>query len=150
MDLTKFIQRCPCLLKKGSFSGISMGKHSGWRTSLLIGAPPSGVQHWIPVAFGLVSLKSGVWVMSWSTNCPHCITLWVSSSLGASTSGTTLILTSLAEGRLRSPPPVTELVFPFHTPSLYSGSRIRWKAVLAAKYNTLHFTFYITHYITSP
>ena len=38
-------------------------------------------------------LNKGVWVMSWSTNCPHCITLWVSSSLGASTSGTTLMLT---------------------------------------------------------
>ena len=101
-------------------------------------------------------LKSGVWVMSWSTNCPHCITLWVSSSLGASTSGTTLILTSLAEGRLRSP--VTELVFPFQTPSLYSGSRIRWKAVLAADFKkmlclTLHYItlHYMTlHDITSP
>ena len=28
--------------------------------------------------------------------------------------------------------PVTELTLPFHTPSLYSGSRIRWKAVLEA------------------
>ena len=41
----------------------------------------------------LEHLNKGVWVMSWSTNCPHCITLWVSSSLGASTSGTTLMLT---------------------------------------------------------
>ena len=83
-------------------------------------------------------LNSGVWVMSWSTNWPHCITWWVSSSEGESTSGTTLILTSLAEGRLRSPPPVTELVFPFQTPSLYSGRRIRWKAVLAAEQKTIN------------
>ena len=114
MDLTKFIHLWPCLLKKGSFSGISMGKHSGWRTSLLIGAPPSGVQHWIPVEFSLLSLKSGVWVMSWSTNCPHCITLWVSSSLGASTSGMMLMLTRRAEGRAV---PALE-TFGLQTPSL--------------------------------
>ena len=115
MDLTKFIHLWPCLLKKGSLDGISMGKHSGCLISLLMVADPSWLQHWIPVEFSLLSLKSGVWVMSWSTNCPHCITLWVSSSLGASTSGMMLMLTRRAEGRAE---PALE-TFGLHTPSLY-------------------------------
>ena len=78
------------------------------------------LQHWIPEEFSLLSLKRGVWVMSWSTNWPHCITLWVSSSLGASTSGIMLMDTSLAEGRA-SPDLAT---FGRHIPSLYSGSRV--------------------------
>ena len=56
MDRTKFMHLCPCFMKKGSFSGISIGKHSGWRTSLEMGPEPSGLQHWIPVALGLLSL----------------------------------------------------------------------------------------------
>ena len=31
---------------------------------------------------------------------------------------------------------MTDLTLPFHTPSLYSGSRIRWKAVLEADNDT--------------
>ena len=42
-----------------------------------------------------------------------------------------LILTSLEEGRELSP--LTDFTFPFHTPSLYSGNRILWKAVFAAE-----------------
>ena len=60
MDLTKFMHLCPCFMKKGSFSGISMGKHSGWRTSLEMGPEPSGLQHWMPVALGLLSLDRGM------------------------------------------------------------------------------------------
>merc|ERR1711923_241604 len=127
MDRTKFIHRWPCFIKKGSFSGISMGKHSGWSTSLLMGAAPSGWQHWMPVALGLVRRNMGVCARSWSTNCPHCITLWVSSSLGASTSGIMLILTRRAEGRASPDLAILGL----QTPSLYWGSRVLWKAVLA-------------------
>ena len=77
MDLTKFIHLCPCRLKKGSLEGISIGKHSGCLTSLLMVPEPSSAQHWIPDEFSLESLKRGVWVMSWSTNCPHCISISV-------------------------------------------------------------------------
>ena len=31
---------------------------------------------------------------------------------------------------------MTDLTLPFHTPSLYSGSRIRWKAVFEAENDT--------------
>ena len=57
MDLTKFMHLWPNCWKKGSFSGISMGKHSGWRTSLLMGPDPSSRQHWIPLLSLLESLQ---------------------------------------------------------------------------------------------
>jgi hypothetical protein len=51
-ERTKGIQRWPNLEKKESFSGISIGKHSGWISSFSINFP-SGIQHGIvlPLAF---------------------------------------------------------------------------------------------------
>ena len=123
MERTKFMHLWLLRRKKGSLVGISIGKHSGCRTSRLTGAEPSSLQHWIPEESSLLSLKRGVWVMSWSTNWPHCITLWVSRSLGASTSGMMLIETSLADGR-GAPDLAT---FGLQIPSLYSGSKVLWE-----------------------
>ena len=66
------------LLNILSLSGISMGKQARWR-SLLGRVSPSSLQHWIPVSSSPRTV--GVWVMSWSTNWPHCISINVYLSL---------------------------------------------------------------------
>ena len=45
----------------------------------------------------------------------------------------------LADGRVS---PVTDRVFPFQTPSLYSGRRSLWKAVFEAERLDLNYYFY--------
>lgn len=110
VERTKLIQRWPNLAKNGSSIGISMGRHSGWRSSVLFNSIPSSVQHWMPIPLAsmaniqcfifklqlpqicyILMRKTGVDVRSWSTNWPYCMTQVVSVSLGASTSKTTEI-----------------------------------------------------------
>ena len=66
------------LLNILSLSGISIGKQARWR-SLLERVSPTSSQHWIPVSSSPRTV--GVWVMSWSTNWPHCISINVYFSL---------------------------------------------------------------------
>ena len=72
--LTKFMHLWPCLEKKPSSAGISMGKQLGWT-----GPGPLPSQHLgvLPVRGSLVSALS---VMSWSRNCPQAtkrmVTAW--------------------------------------------------------------------------
>ena len=74
MVLTKFMHLWPCLEKKASSAGISIGKQLGWT-----GPGPLPSQHLgvFPVRGSLVSELS---VMSWSRNCPHAtkrmVTAW--------------------------------------------------------------------------
>merc|ERR1719319_133194 len=94
-----------------------MGLH--FSASKLAGNAPFRPQHWIP--------WFGVWVMSWSMNCPICITSTVFSVSRGSLPVLRELLTDLAEG---SSELSTELrrgkSKEFRA---YSGSRIRWKGV---------------------
>ena len=67
MDLTKFMHLCPCSLKNGSLAGISIGKHSGWSTSLLMGALPSSLQQVIPESFA--EIGEHIFICCTSINC---------------------------------------------------------------------------------
>lgn len=58
-------------------------------------------------------------VKSWSTNCPHCISIWVTDSRGTSLSSWIVVVTCLALG---SGLPVTDFLG-LWIPSSYTGSK---------------------------
>ena len=50
--------------------------------------------------YSSLPLVSGVWVMSWSMNCPHCMSMRVKSVLGRFRSAINASLIALGEGRM--------------------------------------------------
>ena len=67
-------------------------------------------------------LTTGVWVMSWSTNCPHCINMRVYLSFSLISELMVAVDTALGDGRPD--------VLGDSTPSSYSGGNSLWSWML--------------------
>ena len=101
-------------VQNGSSAGTSIGKHLF--ESKVLGKDPSLLQHFLA--------WFGVWVMSWSINCPICITntvltpslrSWLAEVL------VTVVLNFLADGRSN---PFFAILGPATVPGAYSDSAI--------------------------
>ena len=79
----------------GSFSVISIGKQGGLLSQVAL--------HVMPSSKVCLLMDSIPRLMSWSRNCPHCITIWLSFSSGLTFDDEMIFKeTSLALGSLKS------------------------------------------------
>ena len=72
IERTKFMHRFPIREKNGSFGGIGISKQSGW-----VGRG----QHWMPPVRSCVTGERDI---SWSRNCPNCMSIWEKLALTSS------------------------------------------------------------------